>query len=288
MKIGIGLPSGIPDVSGKLILDWAQQADAGPFSTLGVIDRIVYPNYEPMVTIAAAAAVTKRIRFMTVILIATLRNAGVLAKEAASIDALSGGRLTLGLAVGRRRDDFLAAPAEMKGRGKRFEEQLALMRRVWSGEPLSEAVGPVGPPPVQPGGPPIHIGGSAPEALERAGRLADGLITGGGRGASGIAEHYEIVQKAWRAAGKPGKPGLSAIKYFALGPDALDRGAPAMRRYYSNPGMDPEAAIRSMAASPEEVRTVMKEYAAVGMDELIMLPAIADLDQISRLADLAG
>ncbi|MEK7217096.1 MAG: LLM class flavin-dependent oxidoreductase [Chloroflexota bacterium] len=288
MKIGIGLPSGLPDVNGKLILDWARQADAGPFSTLGVIDRIVYPNYEPMVTMAAAAAVTTRIRFMSVILIATLRNAGVLAKEAASIDALSGGRLTLGLAVGRRRDDFLAAPAEMKGRGKRFEDQLALMRRVWAGEPLSEGIGPVGPPPVQLGGPPIYIGGSAPEALERTGRLADGLIAGGGRGAPGIAEHYGVVQQAWRAAGKAGKPGLSAIKYFGLGPNALERGAPAIRRYYSNPGMDPEAAIRSVAFTPEEVRAVIKEYAAVGMDELIMLPAIPGLDQISRLADLVG
>lgn len=288
MRIGIGLPSGIPDVSPDMVLEWAQRADGGPFSTLGVIDRIVYPNYEPMTTLAAAAAVTDRIRLMTVILIATLRNAGVMAKEAATIDVLSKGRLTLGLAVGRRPDDFEAAPADMRGRGRRFEEQLAVMRRIWSGAPLSETAGPVGPAPVQPGGPPVFIGGNAPAALARAGRLGDGHIAGGGRGAASVAEHYAAVEKAWREAGKPGRPGLCSIRYYALGPDALERGAPSMVRYYTNPGQDPQAAVHGMATTPEAIRQVITDYGSVGMEELILLPAIPALDQISRLADVVG
>src|SRR5436309_15334547 len=134
MQIGIGLPATIPGVKGQLVLDWARKADAGPFSSLGILDRLVFPNYEPLTTLAAAAAVTQRVRLMTTVLITTLRNAGILAKQAATIDALSNGRLTLGLGVGAREDDFRGAPAPFRTRGKHFEEQLALRQRIWSGE----------------------------------------------------------------------------------------------------------------------------------------------------------
>src|SRR5437764_7169333 len=136
MQIGIGHPGTIPGVKGQFILDWARRADAGPFSSLGSLDRLVYPNYDALITLTASAAVTQRIRLMTTVLLAPLHNVGILAKQAASLDALSGGRLTLGVGVGGREDDFRAAPASFHERGKRFEEQLAILKRVWSGEPL--------------------------------------------------------------------------------------------------------------------------------------------------------
>ncbi|HKS68834.1 MAG TPA: LLM class flavin-dependent oxidoreductase, partial [Ktedonobacterales bacterium] len=106
MRVGIGLPASIPGVQGRLLLDWAQRADAGPFASLGIIGRLVYPNYDPLIALAGAAGVTVRIRLMTTVLLAPLRNTAILAKQAASLDALSGGRLTLGLGVGAREDDF--------------------------------------------------------------------------------------------------------------------------------------------------------------------------------------
>jgi alkanesulfonate monooxygenase SsuD/methylene tetrahydromethanopterin reductase-like flavin-dependent oxidoreductase (luciferase family) len=178
MDIAIGLPATIPGTKGSLVLEWAKRADSGPFSSLGILDRLVYPNHEPLITLAAAAAVTERVRLMTTVLLAPLRRAGVLAKQAATIDALSGGRLTLGLGVGAREDDFQFAPASFHDRGRRFEEQLELMKRVWSGQPVSDEIGPVGPPPVQAGGPELLIGGYTPVSVRRVGRWGDGFISG--------------------------------------------------------------------------------------------------------------
>src|SRR5207244_9453668 len=170
MKIGIGHPGTIPGVKGQLILDWAKRADAGPFSSLGSLDRLVYPNYDALITLTAVAAVTQRIRLMTTVLLVPLHNAGILAKQTASLDALSGGRLTLGVGVGGREDDFRAAPASFHDRGKRFEEQLDTMKRIWSGQPLAADIGPIGPSPVQQGGPELLIGGYALHAIQRDGR----------------------------------------------------------------------------------------------------------------------
>ncbi|MDQ3792900.1 MAG: LLM class flavin-dependent oxidoreductase, partial [Actinomycetota bacterium] len=179
MEIGVGLPATIPGASGSLVLDWARRADSGPFSSLGVIDRLVYKNHEALVSLAAAAAVTDRVRLMSTVLIAPVRDAALLAKQAATIDALSAGRLTLGLGVGAREDDFRAAAASYQDRGRRFEEQLDLMKRVWSGQPVGDGIAEIGPQPAQPGGPDILIGGYAPNALKRVGRWGDGFTSGG-------------------------------------------------------------------------------------------------------------
>ena len=148
MDVGIGLPAAIPGVSGASTIEWAQKAEAGPFSSVGLVDRLVYPNFEPLITLAAVAGATQRIRLATTVLLAPLRNPGILAKQAASLDALSGGRLPLGVGVGGREDDYLAAPAQFNTRARRFDEQLETMKRIWAGGPAGENAGPIGPPPV--------------------------------------------------------------------------------------------------------------------------------------------
>src|SRR5215210_8821373 len=101
MDVGIGLPSAVRGVDRRGIVDWARRADEAGFASLGTLDRLVYPNFESIVALSAAAAVTERIRLVTDILIAPLRsNTALLAKQAATIDHLSGGRLVLGLSPG--------------------------------------------------------------------------------------------------------------------------------------------------------------------------------------------
>ncbi|MBV9688419.1 MAG: LLM class flavin-dependent oxidoreductase [Ktedonobacteraceae bacterium] len=286
MQIGIGHPGTVPGVEGQLILDWARRADAGPFSSLGSIDRLVYPNYDTLITLTAAAAVTQRIGLITVVLLAPLHNAGLLAKQAASLDALSGGRLTLGLGIGRREDDFRAAPAAFRDRGKRFEQQLETMKRVWSGQPLAEDIGPVGPPPVQAGGPPLLIGANTPAAMHRVGRWGDGFIAGVGSPEM-VRQGYGLAEQAWQAAGRAGKPRFVAVMYWGLGPNAQERSGQYIRHYYAFMApLAEQIANNSVPSTPEALKAAIQAFADIGVDELIGLPCIAELDQVDRLADL--
>jgi alkanesulfonate monooxygenase SsuD/methylene tetrahydromethanopterin reductase-like flavin-dependent oxidoreductase (luciferase family) len=287
MKIGIGLPATIPGVEPGLILEWAQQADHGPFSSLGVIDRMVYPNYESLVTLAAAAAVTQRIRLMTTVLIAPLRPAGLLAKQSASLDALSRGRLTLGLAVGIREDDYLAAPAAFHTRGKHFEEQLTLMTRIWSGQPIDEHVGPIGPSPLQAGGPEVLLGGFFPAAIQRVGRWGNGFIAASA-GVQSARSAYSLAEQAWQEAGRTGKPKLVAVVYYCLGQEAAEHAAAYLGHYYAFMGAMVQQLVNATPCSAEAVRSTMQAFADIGTDELIFLPCRADLDQLHRLADLVS
>jgi alkanesulfonate monooxygenase SsuD/methylene tetrahydromethanopterin reductase-like flavin-dependent oxidoreductase (luciferase family) len=288
MDIGIGLPATIPGTSGSLVLDWAKRADSGPFSSLGIIDRLVYPNYEPLVTLAAAAAVTDRVRLMSTVLIAPLRQAGVLAKQTATIDALSGGRLTLGLGVGAREDDFHAASASFHDRGRRFEEQLELMKRLWSGQPVSEEVGPVGPPPAQAGGPELLIGAYSPPGIRRVGRWAEGFISGGVADPEQVRQMFDAAEESWRTAEREGKPRLVAAFYYALGPNAADRGADYIRDYYSFFGPAADDMARSIPSSPQNIDNLIRGLGDVGADEVVCWPTVAELDQVDRLAELVS
>src|SRR5919107_245269 len=142
MDVGIGLPATIPGVGRDELLEWARRADARGFSSLGTIDRIVYDNYDPLIALTAAAAVTERIRLATTILVAPYRANGVLvAKQAASLDRLSNGRLVLGVAVGGREDDYVASGVDFHTRGRRFDEMLEQWSRIWAGEDFGTAGG---------------------------------------------------------------------------------------------------------------------------------------------------
>ena len=128
MRIGVGLPSTIPGAPASITLDWARRADAGPFSTLATLDRLVYDSLDSLTALAAVAAVTTRVRIATNILVSPLYAPAALAKTAASLDALSGGRLTLGIAVGARKEDYDAAGVSYATRGRRLVEQLDSLR----------------------------------------------------------------------------------------------------------------------------------------------------------------
>ena len=284
MDIGIGLPTTIPDVSGADVLDWARRADSAGFSTLGTIDRVVYGNYDSVPALAAAAAVTSRIRLTTAILISPYRgNGALLAKQLASVDRLSDGRLVVGIAVGGREDDYASTGSDFAGRGAAQDALLAEMRAVWAGEPRGTA-GAIGPAPVHPGGPPLLIGGTGAAAMRRTTDVGAGWIAGGG-GAAGFAGGAERVRAAWTAAGREGAPRLVSLGYYALGPDAEGAARRYLGDYYAFAGPYAEQIADSALTDPEAVRRAVAEFAEAGCDELILFPCSPDPDQVDLLAD---
>ena len=287
MKIGIGLPSTIPDIPGRLILDWATAAEQAGFSSLGTLDRLVYGNLETVPTLAAAAAVTERIGLTTAVMIGPYRgNGALLAKQLATVDAIAGGRLTVGVAVGGRADDFEATASPYAERGKAFDAQLAEMRAVWAGEPRGFA-GPIGPAPVQVGGPPLLIGGNAPAAFRRMTEFGAGWILGAG-GPDAFAATADRARHAWRDAGRAGEPRLVAIGYASLGPDAEEHARRYLGDYYGFIGDFVDRIVGSALTTPQQVADTVTAFAAAGCDELILFPCNPDVGQVALIADAAG
>jgi len=286
VDIGIGLPTTISGVAGTTVLEWARRADAAGFSTLGTIDRVVYGNYDAVPALAAAAAVTSTIRLTTAILISPYRgNGALLAKQLASVDQLSGGRLVVGIAVGSREDDYAATGSDFTGRGKAQDALLAELRAVWAGESRGTA-GAIGPAPVQQGGPPLLIGGTGAAAIRRTTALGAGWISGGG-GPAMFSDAAGRVRAAWDAAGREGAPRLVALGYYALGPDGPDAARRYLTDYYAFAGPYADQAAEAALTDPDAVRHTAGEFAEAGCDELILFPCSPDLDQVDRLAEVA-
>lgn len=281
MELGVGLPNTLKGADGALLLAWARRADAGPFASLAVFDRLAYDSYDPLVTLAAAAGATSRIRLATMILTGPLRNDALLAKAAASLDAISGGRLTLGLAIGARREDYDVAGVAYATRGRRLAEQLAALRAYWE-------EGRMGPQPAQPGGPPILVGGLSDSAYARAARYADGYVHGGGPPRA-FAAAAARARAAWVDAGRPGQPLLWAQGYYALGDDdTAQTGAAYLRDYYAFTGPFAERIAAGLLTTPQAVVQFMRGYAEAGCDHLALFPAVARIDQLERLAEVVG
>jgi alkanesulfonate monooxygenase SsuD/methylene tetrahydromethanopterin reductase-like flavin-dependent oxidoreductase (luciferase family) len=286
VDIGIGLPNTVPGTEGRRLIDWAKGAEDAGFSTLGTIGRLVYPNYEELIALSAAAAVTSRIRLTTSVLLAPLySNTALFAKQAASLDRLSGGRLVLGLGLGGRDDDYSASSLPTTGKGRRLDEQLTEMKRIWSGERMGYA-GAIGPEPVRPGGPELILGGAAEASFRRVALLGDGWISGGG-GPDVFAQAAAGVDKAWQEAGRPGQPRRLALAYFALGSEARNRADNYLLHYYNFLGDIAQQIAASAAVSAEMVQGYAAAFESAGCDELIFIPTTSSPDQIGLLADAA-
>ncbi|HZR14041.1 MAG TPA: LLM class flavin-dependent oxidoreductase [Acidimicrobiia bacterium] len=282
MDIGIGLPTTIDGVDAATVLEWARRAEGAGFSSLGTIDRLVYGNWESLVALSAAAAVTERIKLMTSILLTPLRpNAAMLAKQTATIDRLSGGRLVLGLAVGGRADDYEASGVDITRRGRVFDAQLAELRAVWSGERG------IGPSPARAGGPEVIIGGTSDAAVRRVVDHASGWIAGGG-GVDAFAATATRVRDAWAEAGRDGRPRLLALGYYSLGPAARTNADAYIQHYYGFLGPVAEQIAQGVLVSDAQVRDELAAFESAGCDEVVLFPSSPDVSQVDLLAAARG
>ena len=284
MKVGIGLPNAVPGATGEQIMEWARRAEKAGFSTLGTIDRLVYPNLESLVVLGAAAAVTERIRLATTVLLAPYRgNAALIAKQAATVHRLSDGRLTLGLGIGWREDDYEVSGVPWNRRGVLFDEVLEEVQSTWSHSDEDSGVGPD----VAADPPELLVGGSVDKAFTRAAKHGAAWMLGGGTPEQ-LAEGREKLESAWNDAGRDGQPRALALGYFALGESGEKDAHAYATHYYAQMGKDTAAAIAASAATDvETVSGYIKAFSDAGCDELVLFPSSTDPEQVDLLAAAA-
>jgi alkanesulfonate monooxygenase SsuD/methylene tetrahydromethanopterin reductase-like flavin-dependent oxidoreductase (luciferase family) len=285
MKLGIGLPNTMAhEADRKLMLDWARLADEAGFHVLGTIDKPNYDSWDPLVTLAGVAGVTERVRLATTIVTLPPRNEVLVAKQAAVVDRLSGGRLTLGVSQGGRRDDFDVLGAEFAGRSERFERQVARIREIWQQARGSDREhGVLGPAPVQEPAPPIWAGALQPQAIERAVRIADGFIFGTA-GPDVMSQYAPGIRDGLATNGRPSAT-VAGLAYVAVGDDeqrALTEGTHHVLRYYGQLWTEPENLIHHGPAA--KIAEELAAYADA-IDVLIVFPQIPALDQVEQLAE---
>ena len=285
MKVGIGLPNAVPGTTGEEMAEFARRAEVQGFSSLGTIDRINYGNWTPLIALAAAAVVTVRIELMTTVMLGPLRlNAVQTAKQALSLNQLSGGRLTLGIGLGARGDDYELSGVEYKDTAEKLEEMLGYLERTFDDDEIG---------PREAGVPKILIGGHADASFERAARYGGeghrgvGWIAGGA-GPDQYAEMATKVKQAWTDAGNPGEPRLASLAYFALGDTAEEDAQRYLTDYYAFLGEETARMIASSAATDsDQVEGYLVAFEEAGCDELIMFPSSSDPVQADLLGEAA-
>lgn len=280
MQIGIGLPNTI-DVAGPDMVAWARKAEERGFDYLATIDRIVYPTYDSLLSLAAAAGATTRIGLLTDILLAPAYPTVWLAKATASLAAISGGRFTLGIGVGGRADDYAAMERPFERRGELMDSTLDLLVRSWSGDAVTGDDFPVGPTPPE-RRVPILIGGNVDAAVTRTVKYGDGWTMSGG-GPDMAAGMVQQVREAWQQAGREGEPRLGVLAYYGLGDEDASRAA--LKRYYGFLGQWADAIADSAVRSPDAAKQTVQAFADVGITEIAFIPTVASLDEVDRLAD---
>lgn len=281
MRIGIGIPNQVRNMRPEVVPAWARLAEESGFASLTTVGRQAYPGLSDTVALAAAAAVTSRIELISGVLLATTWPGPLLAKELAGIDAVSGGRLTVGLGVGQRLDDFIVEGYGSAGRGARMDRDLETYRAIWRGDPVGG-----GPNPAVPPGSrqiPMLFGAFAPAAMDRMARWGEGYI-GGSVPAPMAAPAFDAARDAWRRAGREGEPRLVALAYFALGDS--DRGRQNVYDYYSVSGEFADIVAGAVCDSPVKVKEAISSFADIGVDEIAFNTGTDDLDEVKRLADI--
>jgi alkanesulfonate monooxygenase SsuD/methylene tetrahydromethanopterin reductase-like flavin-dependent oxidoreductase (luciferase family) len=262
MKVGLGLP--LDDHT--VLLTWARRADAGPFTTLAMADRILYHNPEPLIALAAVAGATERIRVQTEVLIMPARQTTLVAKQAATLHKISGGRFTLGIGAGIRDDDFAATGTDFKTRGKRLDEQMATVRA---------------------GGHEILFGAFRPAALERVARWGDGHLSAAPPKMSD--QLFRTVERYWKDHGRDGAPRLVVQVNAALGPESTLEDARAnIRSYYRFTGPYADQQAANLVTTESGVRAALQAFEDIGADEVIFYCWATDPDQVDRFADATG
>jgi alkanesulfonate monooxygenase SsuD/methylene tetrahydromethanopterin reductase-like flavin-dependent oxidoreductase (luciferase family) len=284
MKLGVGLPGYLGGaVEAGAVIEWARRADAAGFHGLAVHDRPNHDAWEPLATLAAVAAVTERARLATTALLLPAYDEAVLAKQAAVVDQISGGRLDLGVGLGARADDYEVFGRRFEGRGRRLSAQLRRLHALWGAAVEAQDTGGTpGPAPVQRPHPPLWVGGYADASIRRAVTLGDAYLFGA-PGVETVAARLPLIREAAEQAGRGQLP-VGALAYVALStdPGELAEGERMLTRYYGSLRKPFDQMVHTGDAAA--VGAAIDAYRQTGLDVLYLFPVIPRLGQLDRWA----
>lgn len=290
MDVGVALPQMAHGLDRERFLAWCAGIDDGPFSSVSAGERITFHNLEGLSACAAAAAATERVRVLVNVVVLPWHPVAMVAKQLATIDVLSAGRLEVAVGVGGRPSDYEALGASFASRHRRLDEGVAELRRLWSGGPASDGQ-PVGPSPVQPGGPPVLASAMGPKSLARCATWADGisgftLLGDAGEAANG----FGAAEAAWVAAGRTDRPRLVTGSFVALGPGARDTLRSFAEAYLQvfSPELAADLAAQMPLSDPKALTDLLDALEAAGCDEFIVVPATSDTAMLDALTDVVA
>lgn len=290
MKIGICLPYMKAGLTREDYLAWFRRVDEGPFHSLSCGERVHGPSYDMGVLLSAAAVATSRVKITPTLYVLPMHSAVAVAKEVATMDILAGGRMKqVCLGYGGRPQDYQAIGRDMRGRYQRMDRQVDTLRQVWTGGEIVDGAGPIGPTPIQNGGPQLLAGALGPKSIARCARWADGLYAWSGNGETAeLANAFATADVAWGEAGREKKPYRLGGFWFSLADEGPRKLHDYVYNYLDIAGPD---IARAMAEAmhrhnADAVREALDNAQAAGCEEVFLVPATAELAEIDRLSDL--
>lgn len=290
MKIGICLPYMKAGLTRDDYMDWFARVDSGPFHSISCGERVHGPTYDMRVVLSAAAATTNKVEITPTLYVLPMHNAARVAKEVATLDILSGGRVNkIAVGYGGREKDYQALGASFKGRYGRLDRQVQEMKKIWAGEEIIEGGGPIGPSLTRSEGPALLAGAMGPKSIERCAQWADGLYAWSGNGSREELERtFGMADAAWERAEREVKPYRLGGFWYTLADDGQQKLYDYVYEYLAIAGdeiatMMAESVHRSSA---DAVAEGLDNAEAAGCEEVFMVPATADLVEIDKLCDI--
>ena len=286
MNIGMTLPVMEPGLTRDNLYEWTNQIDKGPWSSIALGERIVFDNPEFISMLSAVAAWTKKVEIISTVSVLSMHDPVLSAKQFATIDMLSEGRLTVGVGVGGRQEDYEAIGSDWKNhRWKKVSEYSKIMQSIWASEFEQD----IGPKPVQAKGPKILAGAIGPKALSMSADYASGIA-----GFSFNADIEEISDAAVRAREAFSIKGMKEPRivtsfWFAIGKDSRLQMQSHLKRYLAWMGKEIAenlAANAGFCGSIEDLSRLIKQVKECGVDDLLLVPTSKDLKQVIEIEDI--
>ena len=292
MKVGVAVPQMAEGYGPGTTVDWARGIDAGPFSSVSAGERVTFGNPEMTATLAACAVVTERVRIFANLWVLPQHAMPMVAQQIGTLDQLARGRLDVAVGVGARDDDYRALGREFSGRHSRLDSNVAELRQLLAGQPPFEGAEPVGPLPMQRGGPRILSGAMGPKAMRRAARWADGVsgfdIAGDARA---IGKVNDLADECWGEVGREVPPTKVSGCFVAVG---VDDSAETLRSFtarylgFLGPQLADAIAATAKTSTSDALREVLDGAEQAGCDEFIVVPATTDLRCLDSVADIVA